>query len=85
MRLATFKDIYPVIPGSLEHTPPLFYKLKLTKTYLTYINYKLGKLVYGSLNNLGPIQGILNFTRASEIHRHSTRFLYAKQPTYKPS
>ena len=69
MRLVTFKDFYPVIPGSLEHTPPLFYKLNLLNIFDIF-----DKLVYGSLNNLGPIQGILKFTRASEIHRHSTRF-----------
>ena len=73
VRLATFKDFYPVIPGSLEHTPPLFYKLNLLNIFDIY-KLQVGKLVYGSLNNLGPIQGILNFTRASEIHRHSTRF-----------
>ena len=33
VRLATFKDFYPVIPGSLEHTPPLFYKLNLLNIF----------------------------------------------------
>ena len=73
VRLATFKDFYPVIPGPLEHTPPLFYKLNLLNIFVIY-NLQVGKLVYDSLNQLGPIQGILNFTSASEIHSHSTRF-----------
>ena len=72
MRLATFQDFYPVIPGPLEHTP-LFYKLNLLNIFDIY-KLQVGKLVYGSLNNLGPIHGILNFTRASEIHRHATRY-----------
>ena len=58
VRLATFKDFYPVIPGPLEHTPPLFYKLNLLNIFDIY-KLQVGKLVYGSLNNLGPIQGIL--------------------------
>ena len=82
VRLATFKDIYPVIPGSLEHTP-LFYTLNLLNIFDIY-KLQVGKLVYGSLNNLGPIQGILNFTRASEIHRHSTRFSMQNNLHIKP-
>ena len=65
VRLATFMDFFPLIPGPLEHT--------LINIFDIY-KFQLGKLVFDSLNNIGPIQGILNFTRASEIHSHSTRF-----------
>ena len=70
VRLATFMDFFPLIAGTLEHTPPLFYKLILLNIFDIY-QFQLGKLVFDSLNNIGTIQGILNFTRASEIHSHS--------------
>ena len=73
VRLATYKDSYPQIPGPLEHTPPLFYKLNLLNIFDLY-KFQLGKQVYGSLNNIGPIHEILNFTRISEMHSYSTRF-----------
>ena len=73
VRLATFMDFFPLIPGPLERTPPLFYKLNLLNIFDIY-KFQLGKLIFDSLNNIGPIQGILNFTRASEIHSNSTRF-----------
>ena len=50
---------------------------------LSYINlltifdiYKLqvGKLVYDSLHNIGPTKSIIQFTRATEVHTHSTRY-----------
>ena len=60
-------------PRHLEHAPALFYKLNLLNIFDIY-KFQLGKLVFESLNNIGPIQGILNFTRAFEILSHSTRF-----------
>ena len=66
VRLATFMDFFPLIPGPLEHTPPLFYKLNLLNIFDIY-KFQLGKLVFDSLNNIGPIQGIHNFTRTSFI------------------
>ena len=63
VRLATFMDFFPLIPGPLEHTPPLFYKLNLLNIFDIY-KFQLGKLVFDSLNNIGPIQGILNFYKS---------------------
>ena len=71
VQLVTFMDFFPLIPSHLEHTP-LFYKLNLLNIFDIY-KFQLGKLVYDSLNNIQHIQGILNFTRACEIHSHSTR------------
>ena len=46
-------------------------------TIFDIYNLQLGKLVYDSLNNIGPTRSIIQFTRASELHNHETRF--AKQ------
>ena len=59
VRLATFMDFFHLIPGHLEHIAPLFYKLNLLNIFVIY-KFQLGKLVFDSLNNIGPIQGILN-------------------------
>ena len=74
VRMATFNDNYPDVPGPLCHTPPLFYQLKLLNIFDIF-NVQLGKLVFDSLNNIGPTNSIIQFTRASEIHDHSTRFV----------
>ena len=64
VRLATFMVFFPLITGPLEHTPPLFYKLNLLNIFDIY-KFPLGKLVFDSLNNIGPIQGTLHFTGVS--------------------
>ena len=72
VRLATFNDSYPIIPGPLVHTPPLFRKLCILNIYDIY-KLQLGKLVYESSNNIGPTRSVIKFTRISEIHSHNTR------------
>ena len=54
--LATFKDTYPVYP--LTHIPPLFHKLNLLTIFDIY-KLQVGKLVYDSLNNIGPTTGFI--------------------------
>ena len=61
--MATYNDNFPVEPGPLQHTPPLFYKLKLL-TIFDIFNLQLGKLVFDSINNIGPTNLIIQFTRA---------------------
>ena len=73
VRLVTYNDTYPVVPGPLTHTPPLFYKLKILTIFDIY-KLQLGKLVYDFLNNIGPTRSIIQFTRASEIHNYYTRY-----------
>ena len=73
VRMATFNDAYPIVPGPLYHTPPLFLKLKLL-TIFDIFNLQLGKLVYDSINNIGPTQNIIQFSLVSEIHNHCTRY-----------
>ena len=76
VRMITFKDNYPTVPGPLAHTPPLFHKLKMLKIYDIY-KVQVGNFVFESVNDIGPSQSIIKFTRASEIHDHDTR--YAKR------
>ena len=79
VRMITFNDNYPTIPGPLTHTPPLFHKLKMLKIYDIY-KLQVGKFVFESVNDIGPSQSIIKFTRASEIHDHNTR--YANQGNF---
>ena len=60
--MATYKDGYPLLPGPLSHTPPLFHKLQL------------GKLVFESTNGIGPSNNVLKCIRVSETHCHNTRY-----------
>ena len=73
VRMATHKDGYPEVPGPLAHTPPLFNKLNLLTIYDIY-NLQLGKLVYESINDIGPTSNIIKYTQANEIHSHNTRY-----------
>ena len=57
----------------LTHTPPLFHKLNLLTIFDIY-KLQVGKLVYDSMNNIGPTKSIIQFTRATEVHTHSTRY-----------
>ena len=72
VRMATYNDIYPATPGPLAHTPPLFYKLKVLTIFDIY-KVQLGKLIYESVNDIGPTNKVIIYTRASEIHSHNTR------------
>ena len=71
--MATFNNTYIAVPGPLTHTPPLFLKLKLLTIFDIY-KLQLGKLVYDSLNNIGPTRSIIQLTRTTEVHSHSTRY-----------
>ena len=73
VRMATYNDNYPVVPGPLIHTPPLFYKLKVL-TIFDVFKLQVGKFVYESVNNLGPSQNIIKYTRSSDVHNHNTRY-----------
>ena len=72
VRMATYNDVYPNIPGPLVHTPPLFHKLNLLTIYDIF-KLQLGKLVFESINLMGPAQSIIKFNRVSDVHSHNTR------------
>jgi hypothetical protein len=75
VRMATYKDGFPIIPGPLTHTPPLFKKLKILTIY-EILKLQIGLLVYESINNIGPSNNIIKFTMVSEIYSHETRYAY---------
>ena len=79
VRMAPYNDRYPATPGPLVHTPPLFYKLKVLTIFDIY-KVQLGKLIYESVNDIGPTNKVIIYTRASEMHSHNTR--YAKNGNF---
>ena len=70
--MATFNDQYPIIPGPLAHTPPLFYKLEILNIFDIF-KLQVSKFVYESINNIGPSVNIIRYTNIFEIHNHYTR------------
>ena len=72
VRMATYNDFYPDVPGPLSHTPPLFHKLNIL-TIFDIFRLQLAQLVFDSTNNIGPSSGIIHFIRINEIHQHETR------------
>ena len=34
----------------------------------------MGKFVFESVNDIGPSQSIIRFTKASDVHEHNTRY-----------
>ena len=54
-------------------TPPLFHKLKVL-TIFDIFKLQLGKLIYESVNNIGPTNKVIIYTMAPEIHSHNTRY-----------
>ena len=75
VRMATYSDSYPATPGPLVHAPPLFHKLKVLTIFDIY-KLQLGKLIYESVNDIGPTNIVIKYTWASEIHRHNTRYAH---------
>ena len=67
--MATFNDSFPTLLGPLVHTPPLFHKLGLL-TIFEIFELQLGKLVFESINGLGPVNNAVKFIFVSEIHGH---------------
>ena len=73
VRIITFNDNFPIIPGPLVPTFPLFHKLKMLKIYDIY-KLQVGNFVFESINNIGHSQSVINYTTVSDIHDHNTRF-----------
>ena len=71
--MITYNDKYSTTTGLLSHSLPLFHKLKMLNI-LDIHKQQVCKFVFESVNGLGPSKSILQFTRASEIHDHNTRF-----------
>ena len=73
VRMATYNDDYPVVPGPLAHTLPIFLKLNLLTVFDIY-KLQVGKFVYESINGIGPSQNIVKFNKVSEVHNYNTRY-----------
>ena len=73
VRMATFNDRLLSSIGQLVHTPPLFHKLKLL-TIFDIFYLQLGIIIYQSINGLGPVNRVIKFTFALDIHNHETRY-----------
>ena len=72
VRLSTYNDNYPSIPGPLAHTPPLFKKLNLLNIFDIY-KLQLGKLVFESVSGIGPMNTLIQFQNISQVHNYNTR------------
>ena len=73
VRMATYNDSLPESPGALVKALPLFHRLKILTIFDIY-NLQVGKLVFETINEIGPTQSIIEFTLASDIHQHNTRY-----------
>ena len=68
----TFNDLFPVIPGPLISSDPIFAKLETLKIEDVY-KYQISKFIFKSLNHLAPSNFHQWFKLNSEIHEHRTR------------
>ena len=72
MRLMTYNDQYPVIPGPLSQSNPIFIKLELLKVEEIF-KYYISKFIFKCLLQLTPINFHSWFTASSVIHNYRTR------------
>ena len=72
MRLLTFTDVFPAIPGLLSSTDPIIVKLNSLKVEDIY-QYQVAKFVYKCLNRTTPEQFHNWFKLYHQLHGHHTR------------
>ena len=72
MRLMTYNDQYPVIPGLLSPSNPIFIKLELLKIEEIF-KYYISKFIFKCLLQLTPINFHSWFTASSVIHNYRKR------------
>ena len=73
VRMATYNDNFLIFQDGLCHSAPLFKQLNLLTIYDIF-KLQVGKLVFESINNIGPSNNIVKFIRASSVHNHNTRY-----------
>ena len=73
VRMATNNDTNFTIHRGLAHTPPLFHQLNLLTIYDIF-KLQVAKLVYESVNDIGPTNKIIKYIRASDVHHYNTRY-----------
>ena len=72
MRMMTFNDQFPVVPGPLIPSDPLFVRLEIMKVNEMH-KYQVAKFIYKSINKLTPVNFQLWFKINQEAHDHRTR------------
>ena len=73
IRLMTYNDVFPAIPGPFNPTDPIFVKLKYMKVQDIY-KYQSAKFVFKCLNQTAPVQFHNWYKLTNEIHGHHTRW-----------
>ena len=70
--MMTFNDQFPVVPGPLIPSDPLFVRLEIMKVNEMH-KYQVATFVYKSINKLTPVNFQLWFKINQEAHDHRTR------------
>ena len=73
LRLMTYNDQYPVIPGPLSPSNPIFVKLELLKIEEIF-KYYISKFIFKCLLQLTPINFHNWFKTSSAIHNYNIEF-----------
>ena len=75
MRLMTFNDVFPSIPGPLRPTDSIFVTLCCMKIEDIY-KYQVAKFVFKCLHTITPVQFHNWYKLNNQIHEHYTRSNY---------
>ena len=75
MRLMTFNDVFPPIPGPLRPTDSIFGTLCCMKVEDIY-KYQVAKFVFKCLHTITPVQFHNWYKLNNQIHEHYTRSNY---------
>ena len=71
LRIITYKDTLPSVPGPLHHTDPLFLKLEILKVYDVF-KLQPSKFIFNCLHLYTPINFHDWFTLNHTIHNYNT-------------
>ena len=80
MRLITFNDQYPLVPGPLAPSDPIFLKLDILKVEDIY-KFQVSKFIFKCLHRLTPINFHHWFNFNHNVHAHKTRINYKNDDT----
>ena len=72
MRMMTFNDKFPVVPGPLNPSNPIFASLEILKVDDMH-KYQVAKFIFKSINKLTPENFHHWFLMNSEVYDHKTR------------
>ena len=75
MRIMTFNDVFPSIPGPLRSTDPIFVTLCCMKVEDIY-KYQVAKFVFKCLHTITPVQFHNWYKLNNQVHEHYTRSNY---------